>query len=164
MLRRLSAASVTVFVFVINLINYVDRGVISGAPNQFNSFILRTLHVEQQGVWFGLLTSAFIGAYSIGSIAFGHLLNFHPPFRLLGIGLCLWVLTLALSGSCYYLGSEPSSYWFLLLSRAASGIGEAAFQCIIPPYMCAATALCCSRRYAPPCRHVCLAQRGVCAR
>ena len=84
---RPSPIAVVFFVSFINLVNYVDRGVISGAPNQFNAFILRTLHVEQQGVWFGLLTSAFIGAYSAGCIAFGHLLNFYPPFRLLGIGI-----------------------------------------------------------------------------
>ena len=132
---RPSPKAVVLFVSFINLVNYVDRGVISGAPNQFNAFILRTLHAEQQGVWFGLLTSAFIGAYSVGCIAFGHLLNFYPPFRLLGIGMCLWVLTLMLSGSAMWLGDHPRSYWFLVLCRAASGVGEAAFQCIVPPYI-----------------------------
>ena len=132
---RPSPKAVVLFVSFINLVNYVDRGVISGAPTQFNAFILRTLHAEQQGVWFGLLTSAFIGAYSVGCIAFGHLLNFYPPFRLLGIGMCLWVLTLMLSGSAMWLGDHPSSYWFLVLCRAASGVGEAAFQCIVPPYI-----------------------------
>ena len=132
---RPSPIAVVFFVSFINLVNYVDRGVISGAPTQFNAFILRTLHVEQQGVWFGLLTSAFIGAYSAGCIAFGHLLNFYPPFRLLGIGMCLWVLTLILSGSAMWLGDHPRSYWFLVLCRALSGVGEASFQCIIPPYI-----------------------------
>ena len=132
---RPSPIAVVFFVSFINLVNYVDRGVISGAPTQFNAFILRTLHVEQQGVWFGLLTSAFIGAYSAGCIAFGHLLNFYPPFRLLGIGMWLWVLTLMLSGSAMWLGDHPRSYWFLVLCRALSGVGEASFQCIIPPYI-----------------------------
>ena len=132
---RPSPIAVVFFVSFINLVNYVDRGVISGAPTQFNAFILRTLHVEQQGVWFGLLTSAFIGAYSAGCIAFGHLLNFYPPFRLLGIGMSLWVLTLMLSGSAMWLGDHPRSYWFLVLCRALSGVGEASFQCIIPPYI-----------------------------
>ena len=45
------------------------------------------------------------------------------------------VLTLMLSGSAMWLGDRPSSYCFLVLCRAASGIGEAAFQCIVPPYI-----------------------------
>eukprot|EP00964_Phaeocystis_antarctica_P051374 scaffold29963_cov56-Phaeocystis_antarctica.AAC.3 len=43
---RPSPKAVVLFVSFINLVNYVDRGVISGAPNQFNAFILRTLHAE----------------------------------------------------------------------------------------------------------------------
>ena len=43
---RPSPKAVVLFVSFINLVNYVDRGVISGAPNQFNTFILRTLHAE----------------------------------------------------------------------------------------------------------------------
>mgnify|MGYP006145770725 CR=1 FL=1 len=132
---RPTAPTVLLLLCMLNLVNYVDRGVISGAPAEFDKYILLTLSTDQQGVWFGLLTSAFIGCYSIGSLLFGHLMNFHPPFRLLGLGLSLWVTALALSGLAFWLPREPWAYWFLVIMRAATGAGEAALQCIVPTYI-----------------------------
>ena len=87
------------------MVNFIDRGIVPGAPVEFSEFISRTLHkdCDSQGVWLGLLTSSFIGCYSIASLVFGHLVRSVRPFRLLGAGLSIWLLALVLSGLAQWL-------------------------------------------------------------
>ena len=129
--------TVLLFLSTINMVNFIDRGIVPGAPVEFSEFISRTLHkdCDSQGVWLGLLTSSFIGCYSIASLVFGHLVRSVRPFRLLGAGLSIWLLALVLSGLAQWLADGPATFYFFLFARALSGVGEAAFQCIVPPYV-----------------------------
>ncbi|TYZ66100.1 hypothetical protein PybrP1_011614, partial [[Pythium] brassicae (nom. inval.)] len=65
-LPQLSAQGVIVLLCTINLLNYVDRGIIPGSPQRFQDFISDTLHVDatQQSFYLGILASSFVASYS----------------------------------------------------------------------------------------------------
>jgi MFS family permease len=129
--------AVLAFLCIINLVNFMDRGVIPGAPIQFGSFVSCTLETpaSKQSVYVGMSVSAFVVCYAIASPVFGQLVQSQPAFRLLGIGLTIWVTALFVSGLAYFAGNTPFAYYLFLFGRAVSGAGEAAFQCIVPPYV-----------------------------
>ena len=131
------AHGVLFFVSTIGMFNYIDRGIITGAPKEFGHFVTRSLGVpsSSQSTYIGLMTSAFVACYSVASVIFGHAIHIYPKFKLLCVGLSIWVLALVLSGVAYYLPMAPGTFWFFICARALSGVGEAAFQCIIPPYI-----------------------------
>ena len=114
-----------------------DRYIVPGAPIQFGSFVSETLHVAQaeQTFWRNITSSSFVVTFSVCSILIGHLAHHMPPFRLLSIGTCVWVLAIALSGLAYWLPKAPGTFYMFLFARAISGVGEAAFQCIVPAYI-----------------------------
>ncbi|EQC42303.1 hypothetical protein SDRG_00042 [Saprolegnia diclina VS20] len=118
---------------VINMLNYVDRGIIPGAPTQFQYFIEATLHISvtQEGFYLGLLASSFIASYAVFIVLFGYLSIFMKPFRLIAIGLFVWCIAMAMCG----LAKTYQSFALLLAGRILSGIGESSFQCIAPPFI-----------------------------
>ncbi|KAI9993911.1 hypothetical protein PInf_016433 [Phytophthora infestans] len=128
-----------VLLCLINLVNYIDRGIIPGAPEKFNQFITDTLGVSvlRQSVYFGLLTSAFIASYSIFSMVFGYFALTHRPFRIIALGMTVWVVAVAICG----MAQASQSYYVLMAGRLISGVGEASFQCTATPFI---------NRYAPP--------------
>ena len=132
-----SDTAVLVFLVAVNTFNYIDRGIVMGAPIQFGAFVQQTLELpeDEQQVWLGAITSSFIACYSVGCMVFGHLVHSVAPFRLLSCGLGVWCVAIFLSGVAYFLERDRPTFWLFLLSRAVSGVGEAAFQCIVPPYI-----------------------------
>ncbi|EQC29345.1 hypothetical protein SDRG_12809 [Saprolegnia diclina VS20] len=118
---------------VINLLNYLDRGIIPGAPIEFQGFIQRTHNVSSDSVsvYIGLLQSSFIASYSIFICIFGYLSMTRKPFTLSAIGLFIWVLSIVLCG----LAKPLASFWVLLVGRLISGIGESSFQATTPPFI-----------------------------
>lgn len=136
---RVDKQGAIVLLCLINLLNYVDRGIIPGAPEKFNHFITNTLDVSvlRQSVYFGLLTSAFIATYSIFSIVFGYFALTHRPFRIIALGMTVWVLAVAICG----MAQVFESYYVLIVGRLISGVGEASFQCTATPFI---------NRHAPP--------------
>ena len=131
------AHGVLFFVSTIGMFNYIDRGIITGAPKEFGHFVTSSLGVpsSKQSTYIGLMTSAFVACYSIASVIFGHAIHIYPKFKLLCVGLSIWLVALVLSGIAYYLPTTPGTFVFFICARALSGVGEAAFQCIIPPYI-----------------------------
>ncbi|CAH0476496.1 unnamed protein product [Peronospora belbahrii] len=125
----------------INLLNYIDRGIIPGAPEKFERFITDTLGVSvlRQSVYFGLLTSAFIASYSVFSIVFGYCALTHRPFRIIAFGMTVWIVAVIICGAA----EMAESYYVLIVGRLLSGVGEASFQCTATPFI---------NRYAPPTR------------
>ncbi|ETV93015.1 hypothetical protein H310_12847 [Aphanomyces invadans] len=117
----------------INVLNYINRGIVPGAPIQFQSFIHHTLDVapDRVSVYIGVLVSTFIAAYSIFICVFGYLSIRRRPFRLAAFGLCLWALAIAISG----LARPLNSYYLLLVGRLLSGIGESSFQAVTPSFI-----------------------------
>ena len=123
--------------FFINILNFLDRGIIPGASDEFNLFIAKSGIDGNSDVYLGLLQSAFIIGYALASIIFGHLVHFYSPFYLCTSGLIIWILAVISSGLAFY----TDSYSYLFISRMVSGVGEAAFQISIPPWI---------SKYAPP--------------
>eukprot|EP00606_Chrysophyceae_sp_TOSAG23-5_P000214 GSChrysophyteH2.ASY1.ANO1.1442.1 assembled CDS len=116
---------------IINLLNYVDRGIVPGSTNEFDNFITKTIHSDTPDVYLGLLQSAFIVGFCIASVVCGHAVHYYPPFYLCGIGLTIWCIAVLFSGIAFW----AESYYFLLIARMLSGCGEASFQCSVPPWI-----------------------------
>lgn len=138
-MKKIGKQGAIVLLCCINLLNYIDRGIIPGAPEKFNQFITDTLGVSvlRQSVYFGLLTSAFIASYSIFSIVFGYYALTHRPFRIIALGMSVWVVAVVICGAA----QAAESYYVLIIGRLISGVGEASFQCTATPFI---------NRFAPP--------------
>lgn len=124
----LSPGTVLLIFCLVNCLSYVDRGVIPGAFDALGRWIQTDRGVATADASIGALQSAFIVGYSVASLAMGYLVHRAPPFKLMAGGLALWVL------SSFAAAAAPN-FTLLLLSRMLSGVGEASFQCIVPPYI-----------------------------
>ncbi len=131
----LGVPAVLALLCTINMLNYLDRGIVPGAPIQFSCFIDASLDHPHTSVWLGMLTSAFIGCYSVASPVFAQLSRTQNHAMLLGVGLCVWIVALLASAASGWAGPSLPSFITFLLARAVSGVGEAAYQCIVPPYI-----------------------------
>ena len=122
---------ICVIVSLINLFNFVDRGIIPGSTQEFNAFIKHNIDTNTPDVYLGLLQSAFVVGFVVGSVIFGHMIHHHARFFLAGVGMSMWIGAVFLSGLSYSTGS----YTFLIIVRMLSGFGEASLQCTIPPWI-----------------------------
>ncbi|KAF0691179.1 Aste57867_17542 [Aphanomyces stellatus] len=132
-----TSPSATTWIFVlfcmINMLNFMDRGIIPGAPTQFQYFIKETLNISvaDESKYVGLLASSFIASYAGFILLFGYLSIFVKPFHLVAVGLFVWCLAVIVCG----LAKPSNSFYVLLAGRIVSGIGESSFQCIAPPFI-----------------------------
>jgi len=117
---------------LINFLNYLDRGIIPGASQEFNIFIQQALTTNKPNVYLGILQSSFIVGFSISSLIFAYISQFSPPMLLVTKGMCVWICAVVGCGLCGN-GTGRASYAFLVFFRMLSGVGEASFCCIIPP-------------------------------
>lgn len=115
----------------INLFNYVDRGIIPGASEEFSEFITDNVNTSHPSLFIGLLQSAFIIGFCVASPIFATLVHQHGPFHLVSIGIAIWIGAVIISGFAYH----ANSYEMLIVGRIFSGVGEASFQCCIPPWI-----------------------------
>ena len=116
---------------VINLFNYVDRGIIPGASEEFSDFITDNVDTSHPSLFIGLLQSSFIVGFCVASPIFATLVHHYGPFHLVSIGIAIWIGAVILSGFAYH----AESYEMLVMGRIFSGVGEASFQCCIPPWI-----------------------------
>lgn len=114
-----------------NTLLFIDRGIVPGASNEFNSFIKDNVDTDTPDVFLGLLQSAFIVGLAIGSSVFGHMVHYNGRFFLTGLGCAIWMAAVMLSGMAKY----ADSYVFLVFARMLSGVGEASLQVNIPPWI-----------------------------
>ncbi|RHY88663.1 hypothetical protein DYB37_003291 [Aphanomyces astaci] len=146
MLEVKTVGAIFVLLCAINMLNYIDRGIIPGSPLQFEGFISSVLHANSNAdnatsatttphtgvsAWLGLLVSAFIAGYSVFSIAFGYWAIYYRPFVLIAAGLVVWVVAMFLCG----LADAVQSLNLLLIGRILSGVGESSFQAIAPSFI-----------------------------
>uniref|UniRef100_A0A7S3D8Q6 Major facilitator superfamily (MFS) profile domain-containing protein n=1 Tax=Palpitomonas bilix TaxID=652834 RepID=A0A7S3D8Q6_9EUKA len=76
----------------------------------------------------GALGSAFMGGYIVASPIVASLVYKFKPFKLMGTGLAIWFVSI--------LGTALApNYYILLAARILSGVGEASFQCVTPPFI-----------------------------
>lgn len=128
---RLSPRTMLALFVTVNFFNYIDRGLIPGAPNQFQLFIVNSLKIDvtEESKYLGLLSSLFIAAYAAAALIFGHVSSMFPPLKMIGFGMTIWVVAIIICG----LSKDLESFAMLAFGRALSGVGEASFQCVAPP-------------------------------
>lgn len=105
---------------LINLLNYLDRYLVSGMITQ-----LRGPPLGLSDAQIGSLTSAFMLVYMIAAPVFGAIGDRGSRTRPIAIGVLIWSFATLLSGFA-------GSYLHLLGARALVGIGEAAYVAIAP--------------------------------
>lgn len=108
----------------INLINYLDRFVLSAIIPQLKAAPLALADTQ-----LGWLQSGFMLVYMAMAPVFGILGDRGSRTRPIAMGVALWSLATVFSGLA-------QSYSQLLASRAAVGIGEAAYVAIAPALLC----------------------------
>lgn len=104
---------------LINLINYVDRQILSGlVPFLQASEADGGLGLTDTQT--GLLQAAFMIVHSIASIPLGIVADRFMRKKLIAIGVGLWSIATAIAGFA-------QTFWQLFISRSAVGIGEATY-------------------------------------
>ena len=105
---------------LLNLFNYLDRFVVAAIVES-----LKKSELAPSDAQLGGLASAFLIVYMLTSPLFGVLGDRGPRPRLLAGAVALWSVTTALGGLA-------RSFAALFASRAAVGVGEAAYGSIAP--------------------------------
>lgn len=119
--RMQRAARLTLVVLtLINLVNYLDRYILSAILPD-----LKALPLALSDTQLGWLMTAFMLVYMVAAPVFGALGDRGSRTRPIAVGIFLWSLATVLTGLSH-------SYPQLLASRAAVGIGEAAYVAIAP--------------------------------
>lgn len=117
-------AYVTVVVlFIINLLNYMDRQTVAGLLNGIQAYF----GIQDNNSAAGLLQTVFICSYMILAPVFGYLGDRYRRKYLMAAGILVWSATVFAST----LLSKDSFWWFLVL-RGVVGIGEASYSTIAP--------------------------------
>lgn len=118
--RQWSAILALSVLTLINLVNYIDRYVVSGIVPD-----LKAAPLGLSDSQIGFLTTAFMLVYMITAPVFGALGDRGSRTRPIAIGVFLWSIATILSGFA-------ANYAHLLAGRALVGIGEAAYVAISP--------------------------------
>ncbi|KAA3464138.1 putative sphingolipid transporter spinster-like protein 2 isoform X1 [Gossypium australe] len=124
---------------VINMINYVDRGAIASNGVNGGSETCDDKGICKSGSGIqgefdltnfhdGLLSSAFMVGLLVASSIFASLAKSYIPFRLIGVGLSVWTLSVAGCASAF-------SFWFIAICRMLVGVGEASFISLAAPFI-----------------------------
>ncbi|KAF5814474.1 putative major facilitator superfamily, MFS transporter superfamily [Helianthus annuus] len=124
---------------VINLVTYLDRGVIAstgvnGVPETCNSNGECTHGTGIQGEFKlnnfkdGILSSAFMVGLLLASPIFASMAKSFNPFRLIAVGLSVW--TLSAIGCGISIG-----FWTITVCRMLVGVGEASFISLAAPFI-----------------------------
>ncbi|KAF9608572.1 hypothetical protein IFM89_010004 [Coptis chinensis] len=127
------------FIFcVINLLNYVDRGVMSSnGVNGRQRTCTNDVCMAGTGIQGdfnltnfedGILSTAFVGGLLVSSFLFASLAKRFNPFRLIGVGLSVWTIATALCGF-------SSNFWTIAVFRVFVGVGEASFVSLAAPFI-----------------------------
>lgn len=123
---------------IINMLNYVDRGVIasngvngsrgscSGGTCSSGSGIQGDFNLSNFED--GVLSSAFMVGLLVASPIFASLAKIHNPFRLIGVGLLVWTIATAGCGCAF-------DFWSITICRMLVGVGEASFISLAAPFI-----------------------------
>ena len=125
--EKIHYKSLVWFFFLINMLNYLERSIIPGSVVEIRQFVENTVGHDPD-TYVGLLQSSFILGFSVASVIFGFFVSLSSPFSVICIGLGVWVLATILSGCAW-------NYVSLFIARLFSGVGEAAFQIVVPAFI-----------------------------
>ncbi|CAH2061482.1 unnamed protein product, partial [Thlaspi arvense] len=124
---------------IINLLNYMDRGAIAsnGVNGSTRSYDDKGKcspatgiqgHFNLSNFEDGMLSSSFMVGLLIASPIFASLAKSFNPFRLIGVGLTVWTITVLGCGSSF-------AFSFIVLCRMFVGVGEASFISLAAPFI-----------------------------
>jgi MFS family permease len=122
---KLHPVYLLVFFTLVNVLIYTDRGVLAAVASTIESK-KDGLGLEVQEI--GAVGSFFMLGYILAGPIFAHYAQRSHPLNLIAIGLVVWGLATSATG-------YSNSFWTLSLSRALTGVGEASFVCLAPPYI-----------------------------
>ena len=111
-----------IFLFGLNLFNYLDRYVLAAVLSP----VQKDLDLTSAAA--GWLTSAFMIGYFCTAPLFGYLGDRAPRKWLIAFGVFFWSLGTILSGYCY-------SYWPFVACRILVGLGEASYATLAPSWI-----------------------------
>lgn len=122
---RLSPRVMLIYLTATNLLIYLDRGALSS--------VISILKTDDQGLDLnsgeaGGLGSIFMLGYMVASPIFAHFAQHVHPIYLMGFGLMIWSIATFLAGM-------STTFAWLLTARAFTGVGEASFVSLAPPYI-----------------------------
>jgi len=119
--RGRAVYGLTVLSFI-NLLNYLDRYILAGVMKKVQD----EFHLsDARG---GLLATTFMVVYLCASPVGGYLGDRLPRRWLIGAAVMIWSLATVASGLA-------SSFALLVLARACTGVGEAGYGTIAPPFI-----------------------------
>lgn len=125
--NRIHYRSLLWIFFLINLLNYVERSIIPGSVMEIEEFVRRVIG-HDPATFVGMLQSAFILGFSVACVVFGFFVSFQSPFSVICIGLGVWTVATVMSGCAW-------NYISMFIARLFSGVGEAAFQIVVPAFI-----------------------------
>jgi len=120
---RVARVSVAILI-AINLINYIDRNVLSAVVINIQEEFFTPGDPNANGTT-GLLGTAFMVSYMLTAPIFGWLGDRFPRWTIIAIGVILWSLATGLCGLA-------TSFGMLIFCRVLVGVGEAAWGPIAP--------------------------------
>ena len=172
---KLSPVVALLLLTYMNVINFVDRGIVAGAGLKIKGCVSDVAEcgpvhdvkkcdndpdvvpctacrvcastcegktVRQTGLGIsefllGIIQSLFMLGYMLGSFVFSHMVHGRRLYKLLGSGMGLWTLAVLGSGLSGKLTGDNRQLAVVLLgvSRALSGVGEAALATIALPHL-----------------------------
>lgn len=108
-----------VFLTLLNLLNYFDRGAIAGVLTDLEK------QYDLSGTDQGMLAGAFMIGFMVANPIFTHLATVYQPTKLIFVGLALW--------SAATIGTAVApDFWTLAMMRMVTGAGEASFAGLAP--------------------------------
>uniref|UniRef100_A0A8R1TWL4 MFS domain-containing protein n=1 Tax=Onchocerca volvulus TaxID=6282 RepID=A0A8R1TWL4_ONCVO len=110
-----------VLLFVINLLNYMDRFTVAGVLTEVQEFF----SIDDTGA--GLLQTVFIIFYMIFAPLVGFFGDRYNRKWIMITGIAIWILAVLASSFV-----PANSFWLFLLLRGVVGIGEASYSIVAP--------------------------------
>lgn len=123
---KISPIWILIYLSTVNIIVYMDRGALSAVVTRLEKNSGDGLGLSEFEA--GALGSLFMFGYMLSSPLFAHSAQYVHPLFLMSIGLILWVVAVLLAGF-------SRSFAMLAGARSLTGVGEASFVCLAPPYI-----------------------------
>lgn len=115
------------YLTIVNTVIYMDRSVVGAVVSKLTSS-KSDGGLDLTDSEAGALGSVFILGYALSSPLLAVSAQYVHPLFLMGGGLLVW------SGATMMAGLALD-YYMLIVARALTGVGEASFVCLAPPYI-----------------------------
>lgn len=123
---KMSPRVMLIYLTATNLLIYLDRGALSSVISILKSDDKQGFNLDSGQA--GALGSIFMLGYMVASPIFAYFAQRVHPIFLMGFGLMIWTLATFLAGM-------SETFAWLLTARAFTGVGEASFVSLAPPYI-----------------------------